>query len=48
MSAHGPDPDCTGTVAVLVLACYAPRVLEQLAWQLDDPRFRVNVHLDLQ
>jgi hypothetical protein len=48
MSAHGPDPDCTGTVAVLVLACHAPRVLEQLAWQLDDPRFRIHVHLDLK
>jgi hypothetical protein len=46
--AHESCAECLGTVALLVLACRAPRVLEQLAWQLDDPRFRIHVHLDLK
>jgi hypothetical protein len=33
-------------VALLVLACQCPRVLEVLAQEFDSDRFRLLVHLD--
>ena len=42
------DSDPGDKIALLVLACHAPEVLEQLADIFSDDRFVIHVHLDLK
>lgn len=51
-AAHGParveGSGAHSRIALLVLACHAPTVLEQLADLFSDERFVLHVHLDLK
>ena len=45
---HEVKPEARHRIALLVLACHAPEVLEQLADLCSDERFAIYVHLDLK